>query len=60
MAVAIGFLRRIVSRYLVSAPAGSGVGQRIQEMEQEAARQRLLDQTRGAHQQSATGSRQRF
>lgn len=59
MAVAIGFLRRIVSRFL-AAPAGSGVGQRIQAMEQEAARQRLLEQARGAHQQSATGSRQRF
>jgi hypothetical protein len=55
MAVAIGLLRRVVSRYIPSSPTVSGFGQRIQTMEQEAARRRLLDQARGVQQHPAAG-----
>lgn len=48
MTVAVGLLRRIVSRYSPSPPAVSGFGERVQALEQEAARRRLLDQARGA------------
>nr|WP_258545119.1 hypothetical protein [Micromonospora provocatoris] len=41
-------LRRLVGRYLASS-AVSGFGERLQALEQEIARRRLLDQARGAH-----------
>ena len=53
MTVPIGLLRRLVGRYLPSIPAAYGVGQRIQMMEQDIARRRLLDQARGGQQAPA-------
>ncbi len=46
MTVTIGLLRRLVGRYLPPSTV-SGFGERIQAMEQEIARRRLLDQARG-------------
>ena len=46
MTVTIAFLRRLAGRYLPSS-AVSGFGERLQAMEQEIARRRLLDQARG-------------
>ncbi|WFE97172.1 hypothetical protein [Micromonospora sp. WMMD987] len=55
MAVNSGLLRRIVGRCFSSSPVVSGVGERIQAVEQEAARRRLLDLAHGMPPHPATG-----
>nr|WP_255292650.1 hypothetical protein [Micromonospora sp. WMMA1996] len=50
-----GFLRLILNRFIPSQLVVAGLGQRIQTMEQEAARRRLLIQARGGKQYPGAG-----